>query len=512
VRRLGRGHRIVVAVTAVVAILVEATGAAWSAVLGAVGGAGLGLLLARWALGAPARAISRPLDCEYTLDLLRRAHGGRAAWAIGLRVGDAEARAHDDAAVDDAAMEQGVGLVRLASVDGRAHVAPQPDGTLVAVGDFPYGAGVLLSRSDAPAGVVDDVTTDLRRLVAAMRIVELEVADEDGQLVARRLALQASGAQTLGGVARAGAELAQDLSQRAAAIVVQDADGRELRVAGISSAADRRLLHAVLSPAAAVWRAVEVGLPVVTQGNEDVFGPGVPERRRKERAGTAYPLADGHTAVGALVVLGPPAPDGPVAARIARLIGELGPRIAAARSVHEAERRAVSDPLTGLANRREFERVLGRFGDAAGTGAGAVASLVYVDLDHFKRLNDTLGHAAGDAALRHVKALLEAQIREGDLVARIGGEEFAVWLPQTPLGGAVEVAERIRRSIGTTVWHWNGGPVSLSASCGVAAYPDSTGDWRNLPAVADAALYRAKEAGRDRVEVAVGVDAGARSA
>jgi diguanylate cyclase (GGDEF)-like protein len=419
-------------------------------------------------------------------------------------VGDAEARAHEDAAVDDAAMEQGG--TRAAGVGRwtRARRA-QPDGTLVAVGDFPYGA---LSRPDVPAGVVDDVTTDLRRLVAAMRIVELEVADEDGQLVARRLAVQASGAQTLGGVARAGAELAQELSQRAAAIVVQDADGRELRVAGISSATDRRLLHAVLSPAAAVWRAVEVGLPVVTQGDEDVFGPGVPERRRKERAGTAYPLADGHTAVGALVVLGPPAtPDGPVATRIARLIGEMGPRIAAARSARAAPRGL--DALTSSPTAESSGCSVARH---SGTGAAAVAALVYVDLDHFKRLNDTLGHAAGDAALRHVKALLEAQIREGDLVARIGGEEFAVWLPQTPLGGAVEVAERIRRSIGTTVWHWNGQPVSLSASCGVAAYPDSTGDWRNLPAVADAALYRAKEAGRDRVEVAVGVDAGARSA
>jgi diguanylate cyclase (GGDEF)-like protein len=175
--------------------------------------------------------------------------------------------------------------------------------------------------------------------------------------------------------------------------------------------------------------------------------------------------------------------------------------------VHEAERRAVSDPLTGLANRREFERALARFADTAAAGAGA--ALVYVDLDHFKRLNDTLGHAAGDAALRHVKGLLEAQIRDGDLVARIGGEEFAVWLPRTPLGGAVEVAERIRRSIGRTAWHWNGQAYALSASCGVAAYPESTGDWRNLPAVADAALYRAKEAGRDRVEVAAAVDAAA---
>jgi diguanylate cyclase (GGDEF)-like protein len=481
--------------------------ATWPALIAAAGGAALALLVARWALGAPAGAISRPLDCEYTLELLRRAHGGQAAWAIGLRIGDAMARAPDDGALDQAVLDQGVGLVRLASVDGRAHVQPQAAGTLVAVGDFPYGAGLLLSQGDAGPAAVDDATADLRRLVAAMRIVELEVADADGQLVARRLALQASGTQTLEGVARAAAELAQELSQRAASVVVTDAEGREVRVVGVSSTADRRLLNRVLAPDAAVVRAIEGGVPVVTQRDEDVFGPGVPERRRKERAGTAYPLADGHSPVGALVLLGPPAtPDGPVAERIARLIAELGPRLAAARSVHEAERRAVSDPLTGLANRREFERALARFGDTVATGG--VAALVYVDLDHFKRLNDSLGHAAGDAALRHVKGLLEAQIRDGDLVARIGGEEFAVWLPRTSLSGAVEVAERIRRSIGHTTWLWHGEPVSLSASCGVAAYPESTADWRNLPAVADAALYRAKEGGRDRVEAA-GVDAAA---
>jgi len=508
VKALGRTARLLVAATAAAAVLVAATLATGPALLAAAGAAALSLLLARWALGAPAGAISRPVDCEYTLELLRRAHGGRAAWAIGLRVGDATARAQNDGDLDDAVLDQGIGLVRLASVDGRAHVAPQAVGTFVAVGDFPYGAGILLAHPGAGPPAIDAATTDLRRLVAAMRIVELEVADADGQLVARRLALQASGAQTLEGVARAGAELAQDLSQRAAGVVVTDADGREARVAGLSSAADRRLMHAVLAPAAAVVRAIEAGVPVVTQRDEDVFGPGVPERRRKERAGTAYPLADGHTTVGALVLLGPPAaPDGPVAERVARLIAELGPRVAAARSVHEAERRAVSDPLTGLANRREFERALARFGDTA--AAGGNAALVYVDLDHFKQLNDTLGHAAGDAALRHVKGLLEAQIRDGDLVARIGGEEFAVWLPRTPLGGAVEVAERIRRSIGRTAWQWSGQPYPLSASCGVAAYPESTGDWRNLPAVADAALYRAKEGGRDRVEVAAGVDAAA---
>jgi diguanylate cyclase len=181
-----------------------------------------------------------------------------------------------------------------------------------------------------------------------------------------------------------------------------------------------------------------------------------------------------------------------------RLIADLGPRLAAARAVHEAEQRAVRDPLTGLSNRREFDR---KFAVSGGKPQGCV-TLVFVDIDHFKVLNDTLGHQAGDAALRHVADILHQAVRDNDLVARIGGEEFALWMPQTPLAVGAEVAERIRATVASTRWRWSGEAHPLTISCGVATYPDTVGDVENLRASADAALYRAKQAGRNRVEMA----------
>jgi diguanylate cyclase (GGDEF)-like protein len=196
-------------------------------------------------------------------------------------------------------------------------------------------------------------------------------------------------------------------------------------------------------------------------------------------------------------VLGPPVDaDAPIIEDLSRLLTDLGPRVAAAQAVHEAERRAIVDPLTGLRNRRELERALGS------VSGSTTSTLVYVDLDHFKKLNDTLGHPAGDAALKHVARLLEAAVRDGDLVARIGGEEFAVWLPRTGLREGMEVAERIRRSIAEKPLTWSGSVYPLTTSCGIASCPELVGDVMNLPAAADAALYRAKELGRNRVEKA----------
>ena len=470
-------------------------GSVWG-VIGAAGGMALALgWTIRWRPGRMRRRGPPPLGFHEVLDLLHRANRATAGWAVGPVEGPLEVLSNEN--VESEVRRRGAALVQLASVDGRLHVIRDAEGTYVAVGDFPYGAGILLVGGDHAPTLMEAVATELRRFVAGMRLTEDQAAATRGgaRVLAARLSRITSGAQTLEGIARAGVELAEQLGQRAAALVL--AAGDSARVLVVSGAADRRLTGLALSAEAPAVRAIATGVPVATRGSDDIFGPGVPERRRSERAGTAYPLTDGSVVVGALVLLGPPLdPDTPPIDDLGPLIAELGPRLAAARAVHDAERRAVVDPLTGLRNRREFERTL----TAYGPRSAHPATLIYIDLDHFKRLNDTLGHPAGDAALKHVARLLETAVRDGDLVARIGGEEFAVWLPRTALREGMEVAERIRRFVAEKPMTWSGSIYPLTTSCGIASYPELVGDVLNLPAAADAALYRAKQGGRNRVE------------
>ena len=129
--------------------------------------------------------------------------------------------------------------------------------------------------------------------------------------------------------------------------------------------------------------------------------------------------------------------------------------------------------------------------------------LVYADLDHFKKLNDTLGHAAGDAALVHSARLMVQLIRTRDVAARIGGEEFAVWLPDATLLEGAAVAERIRSALADTPWGWQGRSWDLTASFGVAGCPETVPGIAHLAARADEALYEAKRGGRNRVVTAL---------
>jgi diguanylate cyclase (GGDEF)-like protein len=171
-------------------------------------------------------------------------------------------------------------------------------------------------------------------------------------------------------------------------------------------------------------------------------------------------------------------------------------------SLHETvERQAVTDELTGLANARAFHTILEREIERSRRFQAPLA-LVMLDLDHFKRVNDKYGHQQGDRVLALVADVLREFSREIDAPARYGGEELAVILPQTDSAGAEQLAERIRAAIEELrVPRVDGqGSLRLRASFGVAAMPESAADKATLIAAADAALYRAKRAGRNRVE------------
>ncbi|CAA7611878.1 diguanylate cyclase [Magnetospirillum sp. UT-4] len=163
----------------------------------------------------------------------------------------------------------------------------------------------------------------------------------------------------------------------------------------------------------------------------------------------------------------------------------------------ELRRLATTDPLTGAANRRRFMDVANRECERAERYRTPL-SLAMLDIDHFKRVNDTWGHGIGDEVLRAVVRAVAGGLREIDLIGRLGGEEFAVLLPETELDGAMAVAERLRRAVAETDVPVPGGAYRVTVSLGVADW--SGGGLDALLGRADRALYRAKDAGRDRVE------------
>ena len=175
----------------------------------------------------------------------------------------------------------------------------------------------------------------------------------------------------------------------------------------------------------------------------------------------------------------------------------LAPVAAAALQTASQTRAAVeeslADPLTGVGNRRRFDAEL-----PATLSDSRTTALCIVDLDHFKSVNDTHGHPAGDALLKQVAARMQASMRPGDSVYRIGGEEFALVLRRTSFDDAVDVAERVRSAIAAEAFDIGGGErLTATASIGVAVAVDA--DAAGLTASADAALYAAKENGRNRV-------------
>ncbi|HEX8101151.1 MAG TPA: diguanylate cyclase [Solirubrobacteraceae bacterium] len=213
---------------------------------------------------------------------------------------------------------------------------------------------------------------------------------------------------------------------------------------------------------------------------------------------TCSPLLVGGEVIGSVLV-GHPAPlDDDGEKVIDEAVKQAAPVLANLRNLAIAETRAATDGLTGLPNRRSFEESLRR---TVAHSARALTPLaaVALDLDHFKAINDTHGHAVGDEVLASVGALLTGLLRGTDVAARVGGEEFMILLPDTSRDGALVICERIRAAIGALELPLIGRQVT--ASLGVAILPDDASDATALVRAADRMLYAAKANGRNRVEI-----------
>lgn len=175
---------------------------------------------------------------------------------------------------------------------------------------------------------------------------------------------------------------------------------------------------------------------------------------------------------------------------------------AAIQNAHYFERMkqlAYVDGLTGIFNRRYFEMRIAEELERACRFLGRM-SVIMVDIDHFKKLNDEFGHLLGDEVLRGVSTILKQQLRKVDMVCRYGGEEFAIVVPETTGANALKVAEKLRRQIESHPFP--GVPRPVTISCGVADYPTHGATRDEIVAAADGALYQAKQAGRNRVVAA----------
>ncbi len=218
-----------------------------------------------------------------------------------------------------------------------------------------------------------------------------------------------------------------------------------------------------------------------------------------------FPLRAGETTVGTLVCGSRKADALPETAQreLSMLALQAAEALVRTRLYEQMERLATTDGLTGLLNRRTFNAELDKRLREAQRYRRPL-SLLLLDVDHFKRVNDTHGHPAGDSVLRGVARLAGKQARETDLVARYGGEEMALVLPETDAGGATVIAERIRAAVAAASHATEQGAIKVTISIGVATWPGAGEDPEALIASADKALYRAKQSGRNRVEVARG--------
>jgi diguanylate cyclase (GGDEF)-like protein len=246
--------------------------------------------------------------------------------------------------------------------------------------------------------------------------------------------------------------------------------------------------------------AVRRGHAVVFETSEALNAcPKLRDREHGPCSAVCVPISFMGRSLGVLHATGPDgvAPSKEQVAQLTTLATQAGARIGTVRAFEKTQLQAQTDGLTGLINRRTLETEL-----RALLRDNRPFALALADLDHFKRLNDTHGHEEGDRSLRLFSHVLRQVLRDDDLVARWGGEEFLIALPDADAQAAVEVMDRIRAHLARTL---DGGQVRFTASFGVS---DSTAaaSLQELIQLADIGLYLSKAAGRDRTSVGVWTD------
>jgi diguanylate cyclase (GGDEF)-like protein len=418
------------------------------------------------------------------LGWLRRARGALGVWAVETGPAGAGSTTYQsldpDRAPDPATLDIIEGRLAASARRDGPSVERLDAGLLMLQGAGGSVAAVLLDAG-CSSGLQEAARGDLAALLDGIgrRPVLHDLAQvEEGVSI-----------ETVGSV---GMRLAFQIERIAGGeVYVAAREPAGVRIIGVSGLGDRRALNQVLLPDSPLARVAAGAAEEMT--SPDPLGGAVSDRRRHPPARVA-PIIRFDQAIGGVAWR---VPDGtPMGQAAVREVGEAlqaaGPRLEVALKLAEGHEGATRDPLTGLLNRRGFDERLRLLGVERGT-------LIALDYDRFKTVNDTLGHPAGDAALIHLGRILHEQVRGVDAVARVGGEEFLLWLPGAALEEGLRVAERIRARLASTPWDWQGRPWPLSASFGVAAWPETTNSRDNLPSQADAALYAAKEGGRNRV-------------
>lgn len=454
-------------------------------------GATLGVVAERWRMrrSDDRAAPALPTGTPHVLDLLRRAHSGVVACVVAAGTDPLVSEA--EPAPARALVDRVIATARLAKEDGRQHTLHNGH-VVVAVGDGDLGFAAALDATTAAGGSIDAVSHDLRCLLGEFRAGRTaRGVSWAGGGVPDWLAVAPHSVE---GLAHALGAAARVASGRATAVALRDHPSQTTSITEVSQGGDRMLFGLTATADSAVGRACAGDVPVVGPTIIDLLGRDRVDRRTRRAGGTAFPLRDGREGIGALIVFGDhdTLSRGTVE-RLLALAADAGPRLARALAVHAAETRALTDVLTGLPNRRALEKAFGRW-------PGGPCALLCVDIDHFKKFNDGYGHIAGDAALKHVAQVFRRTLRDHDVAARIGGEEFALWLPDTTLPRALDVGERVRCRVAAAPLHWSGADLQVTCSVGVAALPDSVSRIENLFGAADAALYSAKRAGRNQVQ------------